>query len=196
MKKFALLLLVSLLSLTALIGCTTQPTQVAGHITDINVPGSQITIQESLTGEQIVVDIPHDAGIFYQGRTCSLTDLVQIQSEIGLAVDLDCVITYSGEGSQVAILDVNIQKLAGITGALLTVDVGGRRIVTDEQGNNIAFDVPVGATILYGGQACSLEELAQIAADAAPGTTLNCSIFYNIDAQGNAVIVDVSKPQP
>ena len=205
MKKFALILGITLLALTLLLaGCsnasttpaTTTPTTPAvqtpvtttqGPVTDVNPKTSTVTI-ETPKGPKTVTVTP-TTQISLNGQTCSIDQLDATLASTG--GPYDCTVVTDATGNVVSVNVVSVPPVASVKGTISDVNIKDSTVTVKTAAGDKVFNVDPSTGLLIGGVACSLD-LVNAFIDA--GAQIPCTVIYSTDAQGNAQYIDMTNP--
>lgn len=158
------------------------------------IAGNTITVI-SAEGDARTFELTDDSQLLLDGGSCSLDQLKAAQT---LGVGLDCTVIYdvNNEGEALIIdagtSDLLEQRLASVEGTITQFETEGTPSVTilTKDGSIKTFNVTPSTELLLAGGSCSLETL--LAAEAL-GVNLNCTVIYDINDEGEALIIDVGE---
>jgi len=161
-----------------------------GVITEIGP--NTVTVQ-SAEGDARTFNLNPDSRLLLEGDSCSLDELAAAQN-LGI-VGLDCTVVYDvNEAGEAIIVDASYPpELASVSGTIQTIDEQRNTItILTDEGDTRVFDINSDSKLLLGGGSCSLEELQSAEA---LGVELGCTVIYDVNNEGEAIIIDVG-PSP
>lgn len=201
MKKFALILGLTLLALTVLlVGCAKAPTATTpttpaappqvttsqGTLGEVNVPKSTVTV-ETPQGPKPVAITPNTF-LTFEGKACTLDELAQLEAS---GENFDCTVVYDEFGEVAALNVYRLPTPASVEGSISDVNIAESTVTVKTASGDKVFDVDPATGLLIGGVACSLD-LVNALLEA--GGQLPCTVIYDKDQQGNALYIDIANP--
>jgi len=132
-------------------------------ITDLNVPGTDVSIPSSNLPKKITIDLP----------SSEVMSLLKIKASTAGKFIKDYVLRYSSDGGT-SYTEISSSTAASLSGTWLEIDLGG---IT---GNSVELEI----VSTYGTSEVLIDEMKLVRNDLQPAAIVNCHYDYSLNGIG------------